>query len=447
MPCASRQLKEFSGRRMTSVLFSTIHVSSDIQHAARALHETGLLGAYYTTFALAENGLPIRTAELLDRRLGLRFAAELRRRAIVEFPASLAKLFPWWEIPRTLASRGNLNSRLVDALFLRSITGFDRHVARQINGYSAVYAGNGAAYETFRAARKHSIPCIYSVRSFHPAFDDEIERRESEKFPEFRSGVSAGGKMKRVLSERRQREWDLADLVVMHSNVCRDSYAAQGLDTAKVRVIPMGFPEIGPPLDADAKGISGPLKILWAGTFSLRKGAHYFLQAINRVPKAIDLEILVYGKHDIPKTISAAVNRPINFRPTIPRTELLKQYRLADILVLPTLSDADALATREAMSQGLPVITTEQNGASQAIKPGENALIVPARDAAALAQALCWCASNRSTLPQMGMRARETAKFWQWHHFGSAVARVIAGAVGEHCPKHEIALMVRDAAS
>lgn len=411
---------------MSKVLFSSKDVGPDLQQAARALHESNLLGSYYTTFALAEYGLPIRIAELMDHRFGLRFAAELRRRAIVEFPPELAKLFPWWEIPRTLVSRANLDQRLEDALFRRSIIGLDRHVARRIAGYSAVYAGNGAAYETFIAAKKRDIPCIYSVRSFHPAFEDDMEKKEFEKFPALRTGASVRNKTKRLLSERRQKEWDMADLVVMLSDICRDSYAAYGFDTTKVRVVPPGFPEIGPA--ADVEHLHGPLKVLWAGTFSLRKGAHYFIQALNLIPKTIDLAVTVYGKHDLPKAISAAVDRPIAFRPTLPRAELLKEFRLADVFVLPTLSDAYGMAITEAMSQGLPAITTASAGAAMFIKSGRNGFILPTADAAALSRTLFWCALNRSVLQEMGMRARETAKSWQWHNYRSALAGMLIGS-------------------
>lgn len=441
-----RRCKLLAGR-MSKVLFSATDVRPDLQQAARALHENGWLGAYYTTFALAEHGIAIRAAELLDRWFGLRLAAELRRRAIVEFPAELAKLFPWWEMPRTLASRANLDQRLVDALFHRSITGFDRHVARRIRGHSAVYAGNGAAYETFLAARQRNIPCIYSVRSFHPAFEADMEKSEFVKFPALRAGASTSDQTKRLFSERRQREWEMADLVVMHSDVCRDSYAAYGLDTTKVRVIPLGFPEIGPPVDADSTKPGDPLKILWAGTFSLRKGAHYFIQALNLVPKTVDLAVIAYGKFDLPKAISTAADRPITFRPTLPRAELLKQFRLADVLVLPTLSDAYGMAISEAMSQGLPAITTAAAGASVFIKSGENGLVVSGANATALSRALCWCALNRSALAQMRMRARETAKSWQWHHYRTALAGVLAEIVPEHCPQAGAPFMVPGAAS
>lgn len=426
---------------MSKVLFSATDVRPDLQQAARALHENGWLGAYYTTFALAEHGIPIRTAELLDRRFGLGLAAQLRRRAIVEVPPGLVKLFPWWEIPRTLISRGNLDQRLADALFRRSVTGFDRHVARRIGGYSAVYAGNGAAYETFLAARKRNIPCIYSVRSFHPAFEAEMEKSEFGKFPAIRAG--AGDKTKHPLSERRKREWDMADLVVMHSDVCRNSYADYGLDTTKVRVIPLGFPEIGPPPDANAKDMDGPLKILWAGNFSVLKGAHHFLGAIDSLSQTTKADVKVFGKILL---FRRDLNLPIQFLPTVPRAQLFREYRCADVLVHPTLADGYGLVAAEAMSQGLPVITTTRAGISEQIRSGETGLIVNEGDSDALARVLRWCATNRESLRQIGIAGQKVAASWQWHHYRSALAEMLAGTIREGCPNPGATFMVQGAA-
>jgi glycosyltransferase involved in cell wall biosynthesis len=429
---------------MSKVLFSAIDVRPDLQQAARALHERNLLGVYYTTFALGEIGFPIRMTELLDQRSGLRLAAELRRRAIVEFPSGLVKLFPWWEIPRTLVSRANLDRRLADALFRRSITGFDRHVARRVKGFAAVYAGNGAAYETFRAAKLRNIQCIYSVRSFHPAFEAELEKREFEKFPALRILEDASNKTKRLLSERRQKEWDMADLIVMHSNVCRDSYAAYGFDSTKVRVIPLGFPQIGTAVGTDAKDISGPLKVLWAGNFSVLKGAHHFLRAIDRLAETTNVEVKVFGKNLLCRPNS---NLPIQFFPTVPRAELFAEYRSADVLVHPTLADAYGLVVAEAMSQGLPVITTTRAGICEQIRPGKTGLVIRAGDTDALEQALRWCTENRKSLSGMGEQARMTASLWQWHHYRSALADVLAAIIPGRCPDPGAALIVEAGAS
>ncbi|HEX5281402.1 MAG TPA: glycosyltransferase family 4 protein [Micropepsaceae bacterium] len=408
---------------MSKVLFSATDVRPDLQQAARALYENSWLGAYYTTFALAECGIPIRATELLDRQFGLGLAAQLRRRAIVEVPPGLVKLFPWWEIPRTLVSRANLDQRLADALFRRSITGFDRYVARRINGYSAVYAGNGAAYETFLAARKKNIPCIYSVRSFHPAFEDTATLRELENFPILRAPTDkSASKVRQLLMDRRGKEWAMSDLVILNSKACRDSHEQYGLDVKKACVIPLGFPEIGPP--RTRRDSKGPLKILWAGNFSILKGAHYFIRAIQNIVGALDIEIRIFGKGSLPVS---AIKSPIDVRATIPKAELLQQYRWADVLVHPTLADGYGMAVAEAMSQGLPAITTDRAGISELIRPGETGLVVTAGDSAPLAAALCWCAENRESLGEMGHRARIAASLWQWSHYRFALNDAISG--------------------
>jgi glycosyltransferase involved in cell wall biosynthesis len=88
------------------------------------------------------------------------------------------------------------------------------------------------------------------------------------------------------------------------------------------------------------------------------------------------------------------------------------------------------MVTTEAMSQGLPVVTTESDGASEVIKSGENGLVIPARNAAALAEAISWCAENRGALHVMAVHARETAASWQWSDYRRAVSGAVARALG-----------------
>jgi glycosyltransferase involved in cell wall biosynthesis len=77
------------------------------------------------------------------------------------------------------------------------------------------------------------------------------------------------------------------------------------------------------------------------------------------------------------------------------------------------------------MSQGLPVITTEWAGVAQFIVPGENGLIVPARDPDALAEAIVSCAARPEQRREMGVAARQTALQWQWSDYRNAVASAV----------------------
>jgi glycosyltransferase involved in cell wall biosynthesis len=72
------------------------------------------------------------------------------------------------------------------------------------------------------------------------------------------------------------------------------------------------------------------------------------------------------------------------------------------------------MVVTEAFARGLPVITTDQAGASDLVRHGENGLIVPAGDPVALRDALHWCLDNRLRVYEMRFAALETAKRWQW---------------------------------
>ena len=414
----------------TKVLFSAPVTSPSALNAARALTEIGPIGAFHTLFAIPEHGKLIQAADAFDRLCGTRVGAELRRRSISDFPAKLIHIFPWWEVPRTLVSRANLSDRLAERLMGYSLARFDRHVARRVSSYSVVYAHNRVALETFMAAKKNGAICIYSVSDLEWNFYSAVREREYAKWPNL-----YGPEQKRLDAiEDRQAapttlEWDLADLVIMYSQLCCDTYRAHGFDVAKVRVVPLGFPEISPENRPRVPSDRSRLRIMWAGTFSLMKGAHYFLEAMKLLPSSVDVEVKIFGKLKLPRHTIAQSSRPISVRPTIPRGDLFEEYRRADVLVMPTLSDTFGMVISEAMSQGLPVITTNRAGAAELIRSGENGLIVPACDAPALAEALRRCAENPGLVSAMGAEARNTAASWQWHHFRQALARSVKDAL------------------
>jgi len=82
----------------------------------------------------------------------------------------------------------------------------------------------------------------------------------------------------------------------------------------------------------------------------------------------------------------------------------------AHVFVLPSFYREGLPRTiLEALATGRPVITTDMPGCREPIRPGENGLLVPPQDAAALARAMAQFVEVPALCAQMGRAARETA--------------------------------------
>jgi glycosyltransferase involved in cell wall biosynthesis len=359
--------------------------------------------------------------------VGIDAARELQRRAIFEVPSELLRCAPLLEIIRTLAARMHLDPRLVDWIWEKEILEFDIGVAKNaLDGVDAIYGYEFSALASFRKAKERGLACIYEVPSPEHDYVEEVIQQEFRQFPELNTGARHYFLDRQEgRTTRRRQEWALADVVIVNSSFTRETYAHAGLDISKVRVIPLG----APPVDEKGKmqNEASPLQILWVGTFSVRKGAHYLLSAWRRVAgKNIALEI--FGANEMPARLTDNLPGTIKISSTVPRSILFERYKAADVLVFPTLCDGFGMVISEAFAHGLPVITTPRAGAVELVRHGENGLIVPPADSTALAEALEWCLTHRNGLQSMRGAALETARRWQWDDFRRALsANVLEG--------------------
>ena len=79
----------------------------------------------------------------------------------------------------------------------------------------------------------------------------------------------------------------------------------------------------------------------------------------------------------------------------------------ADVVVLPSYAEGLPKILLEACACGKPVVATSVDGCREIIKEGENGLLVPPKDAAALASAMNRLVSDADLRRRMGHRGRE----------------------------------------
>jgi UDP-glucose:(heptosyl)LPS alpha-1,3-glucosyltransferase len=110
---------------------------------------------------------------------------------------------------------------------------------------------------------------------------------------------------------------------------------------------------------------------------------------------------------------------------------LASAYASADAFLLPSLYDPFANVTLEAMSAGLPVITTRDNGACEAIQPGQNGFVVSsAKETAEMSAMLITLKSDPALRERMGLAAQQTAREYSFQKNADATIALCEKARG-----------------
>lgn len=389
------------------------------QQVARTFFDADALQAFATTFAHREDDRMSRILARVPSRFSNRVTRELQRRAITEVPSDKVLTAPGWEVCRTVLSRLGAGPILVDRAWDRMAHHFDTWVASLLNeGLEAVYAYEYTALAAFTKARHNGQVRILDLPSLDSRAFEEVRRRELERFPEL--ATPARAYFDRRYPERQARrdaEISAADIIVANSRLTMASHVKAGADPARFVVVPLAMPV---PVGEDElvrTSKNAPLRVAWAGRFSLGKGAHYFLDAWRMIAAHRHSRVDVYGGVDLPARMIAPAPASLTFHGAIPQSELLMRLGASDVLVMPSLSDGFGMVVTEALSRGVPVIVSDGAGASDLIDPGRNGFVISAGDASAIADVLGWCFDNRAALADMRHGALASARAWQWSDY------------------------------
>ncbi len=267
------------------------------------------------------------------------------------------------------------------------------------------YAYDTGALEAFEWCRERGVRCVLNQMDPNRV-EVELVRAEEKQWPGW---AVQGLEVPEAYFARREREWALADRIVVNSEFSRRALLQQGVPPAKLVVIPLCYEakaenrkqrsDAGEPLPAEpdksefplstfsvsAFSSSSPLRVLFLGQVILRKGIKYLIAAAKLLERE-NIHFDIVGPLGISASAIATAPQNLRFHGRTSRDQAAAWYRQSQVFVLPTLSDGFAITQLEAMAHGLPVVTTPCCG--EVVSDGGDGFVVPARDAGALAQAL-----------------------------------------------------------
>ena len=148
------------------------------------------------------------------------------------------------------------------------------------------------------------------------------------------------------------------------------------------------------------------LKIGFIGNGFVRKGGDLLLKVHQE--QFADRAHLTLVTHDPPRGVSGLRN--VDLRTEVPWVELMTSVLPGfDVFVFPTRFDYSPYAVIEAMSAGVPVISTRVGAIPEMVEDGVGGFLIEAGREAPLAERVNWALANRAQLPLMGARGRERA--------------------------------------
>jgi glycosyltransferase involved in cell wall biosynthesis len=180
----------------------------------------------------------------------------------------------------------------------------------------------------------------------------------------------------------------------------------------RIRVVHNGVPPTpdGAPSDAmDRLGRLGPV-VCTLGLMRAGKGVETLIDAAPAVlARHPDAQFAIWGAG--PET-GALLDRARRYRVERathflgPTSDPLAALRGSTVFVMPSWRESFPYVMLEAMSVGLPVVSTDVGGVREAIADGEHGTLVPPQDAAGLARAVTRMLDDGEWRAQLGRAAR-----------------------------------------
>lgn len=173
-------------------------------------------------------------------------------------------------------------------------------------------------------------------------------------------------------------------------------------------------------LDAEPRpcGRDAEVRILFLGWVEDHKGVPELIDAVARLaadrtlpPVRLHLAGDGGGRAEAEARVAAAgLGGRVEFLGWIEGEAKARALAAADVFCLPSHAEGLPNALLEAMAAGLPVVSTPVGSIPDVVAPGENGLLVPVRDAGALAHALRTLVADPALRARIGARAREDAR-------------------------------------
>jgi glycosyltransferase involved in cell wall biosynthesis len=165
------------------------------------------------------------------------------------------------------------------------------------------------------------------------------------------------------------------------------------------------------------------------------KGLKYLLEAVAALKLERKIELTIIGKqlkngYTQGLVDSLGISDCVTHLGQVTTDELVRNYSIATMLVVPSVYEGFGLPAAEAMCCGTPVISTTAGALPEIV--GDAGILVPPADTRALADAIAGLLDNRDRRRQLGeMGHRRVTNMFNWRNTAKHTVEVYEEAI-EH---------------
>ncbi len=200
---------------------------------------------------------------------------------------------------------------------------------------------------------------------------------------------------------------------------------------AEYQIIPNGIEidRFSPEGKKREEFLDGKINILFVGRLEKRKGVDQLIQSCAELKNQFsNFRLIVAGPGTRlrpgyeAQVESLGLKDHVVFTDWVSSEDLPSYYRTADIFCSPALTgESFGIILLEAMASGKPIVASNLPGYASVVTHGQEGLLVPVKDAKALASALLTLIEDKSLREQFGIRGRITAEKYSWDKVSAQV--------------------------
>jgi phosphatidylinositol alpha-mannosyltransferase len=221
--------------------------------------------------------------------------------------------------------------------------------------------------------------------------------------------------------------WNRLDFRIAVSDAARRSVGSR-MGSQRCAIVPNGANVEHFETAAPAELPAGR-KLLFVGRLEPRKGFRYAVRAFVELASDFpDVQLVVVGdgpQRTLLRRLEPRTRDRVHMRGAVTHAELPTFHAASDIFLAPaTGRESFGIVLVEAMAAGLPVVASNLPGYSEVVRPGREALLVPPRNANAIARATASLLDDPTLAARLGQAGRLRARTFSWHRVAARVERI-----------------------